>query len=173
MDEKQANELIEEFVFAGVGLARELEGQKINHSIILTDKETSENSAGKLSLCACTWRPTMTDHKFEPFEKVLVRQTGASRWRARFYEAQYADHDGQHTRYETTDNGYWWECIPYTQETAHLLGPSQPYEPPSRPLSMRGGRRWRCMRMASGMRPYIYINQTILTITGAHEKTKH
>ena len=42
MDEKQANELIEEFVFAGVGLARELGYQKINHNIVLTDKKTNE-----------------------------------------------------------------------------------------------------------------------------------
>ena len=83
----------------------------------------------------------MTDHKFEPFQKVLVRQTGADRWRARFYETQYADHDGQHTRYETTDNGYWWDCIPYTPETAHLLGTSQPYEPPKPPVEYELGQK--------------------------------
>ena len=83
----------------------------------------------------------MTDHKFEPFQKVLVRQTGADRWRARFYETQYADHDGQHTRYETTDNGYWWECIHYTPETAHLLGTSQPYEPPKPPVEYEWGQK--------------------------------
>ena len=48
MDEKQANELIEAFVFAGFGLARKLEDQEINHAITLTDKETGEKQRWKV-----------------------------------------------------------------------------------------------------------------------------
>ena len=45
MDEKQANQLIEEFVLAGVGLARELGDQEINHTVTLADRETNKEQS--------------------------------------------------------------------------------------------------------------------------------
>lgn len=110
----------------------------------------------------------MTDHKFEPFQQVLVRQTGADRWRARFYETQYADHDGQHTRYETTDNGYWWDCIPYTPETAHLLGTSQPYEPPKSPVEYELGQKVE-VRISGEWEQALYITHDSKDNKSSHE----
>ena len=35
----------------------------------------------------------------------------------------------------------WKQCIPYTPETAHLLGTSQPYEPPKPPQEYEWGQK--------------------------------
>ena len=68
----------------------------------------------------------MTDHKFEPFQKVLVRDEDGRAWNASFFSHIADDSD-----YKFMACGIFWkQCIPYTPETAHLLGTSQPYEPP-------------------------------------------
>ena len=69
----------------------------------------------------------MTDHKFEPFEKVLVREGELTAWRPAFFASVLP---GVQPRYETISGVGYLRCIPYTPETAHLLGTSQPYEPP-------------------------------------------
>ena len=61
----------------------------------------------------------MTDHKFEPFEKVLVRDSMSCDWTADFFS--HMDEDN----FICVGNSYL-QCIPYTPETAHLLGTSQP-----------------------------------------------
>lgn len=67
----------------------------------------------------------MTDHKFEPFEKVLVRDGDNREWNASFFSHIEDDSD-----YKFMCCGMFWkQCIPYTPDTAHLLGTSQPYEP--------------------------------------------
>ena len=63
----------------------------------------------------------MTDHKFEPFQQVLVRNRNYHPWEPMHYG--YAK-DGEHV---CAGNPYQ-QCLPYTPETAHLLGTSQPYE---------------------------------------------
>ncbi|MCB6480819.1 hypothetical protein LI134_11055, partial [Streptococcus parasanguinis] len=69
---------------------------------------------------------TMTDHKFEPFQKVLVRDDDNMAWNASFFSHIEDDSDYKFM----TCGVFWKQCIPYTPETAHLLGTSQPYEPP-------------------------------------------
>ena len=64
----------------------------------------------------------MTDHKFEPFQKVLVRNRNYHPWEPMHYG--YAK-DGEHV---CAGNPYQ-QCVPYTQETAHLIGTSQAYAP--------------------------------------------
>ena len=71
----------------------------------------------------------MTDHKFEPFQKVLVRDGNSKLWRADFFS--YNDGDGEFPFCCVRED--WRFCVPYTPETAHLLGTSQPYEPPKPP----------------------------------------
>ena len=68
----------------------------------------------------------MTDHKFEPFEKVLVRNGMLCDWAADFFSHM------DEANFICVGNSYL-QCIPYTPETAHLLGTSQPYEPPKPP----------------------------------------
>ena len=71
----------------------------------------------------------MTDHKFEPFQKVLVRDGDSNLWRADFF----SHNDGDSELPFCCVGEDWRFCIPYTSETAHLLGTSQPYEPPKPP----------------------------------------
>ena len=68
----------------------------------------------------------MTDHKFEPFEKVLVRDDDSHDWNALFYSHRM---NGVHM----CGGVSWKQCIPYAPDTAHLLGTPQPYEPPKPP----------------------------------------
>ena len=76
----------------------------------------------------------MTDHKFEPFEKVLVRDSMSCDWTADFFS--HMDEDN----FICVGNSYL-QCIPYTPETAHLLGTSQPYEPPKPPVEYEWGQK--------------------------------
>ena len=76
----------------------------------------------------------MTDHKFEPFEKVLVRDTDAQNWTGLLYSHKIGD-------MHMCGDMSWKQCIPYTPETAHLLGTSQPYEPPKPPQEYAWGQK--------------------------------
>ena len=76
----------------------------------------------------------MTDHKFEPFQKVLVRDRMSCDWTADFFS--HMDEDN----FICVGNSYL-QCIPYTPETAHLLGTSQPYEPPKPPVEYEWGQK--------------------------------
>lgn len=79
----------------------------------------------------------MTDHKFEPFEKVLVRDEDERAWNASFFSHIADDSD-----YKFMACGIFWkQCLPYTPETAHLLGTSQPYEPPKPPVEYEWGQK--------------------------------
>ena len=71
----------------------------------------------------------MTDHKFEPFQKVLVRNADDEKWKADFY----SHHRSENWPYQCAGDVYK-QCILYTPETAHLIGTSQPYEPPKPPV---------------------------------------
>lgn len=77
----------------------------------------------------------MTDHKFEPFQQVLVRDGNSKLWRADFFS--HNDGDGEFPFCCVCES--WKQCIPYTPETAHLLGTSQPYEPPKPPQEYEFG----------------------------------
>lgn len=81
----------------------------------------------------------MTDHKFEPFQQVLVRdQRDGSEWTAAVFSHKRA---GCNFPYTTTNGAGFALCIPYTPETAHLLGTSQPYEPPKPPVEYELGQK--------------------------------
>ena len=78
----------------------------------------------------------MTDHKFEPFQKVLVRS--GDKWVA----AHFSHIEPLSTyKFCCTSGLLWAQCIPYAQETAHLLGTSQPYEPPNPPVEYEWGQK--------------------------------
>ena len=63
-------------------------------------------------------------HQFKPFDQVLVRDSNSRLWRANFYS--HRDDIGNHV----CISGVWNYCIPYNEETAHLLGTTNPYTPP-------------------------------------------
>lgn len=61
------------------------------------------------------------DHKtLQPYMKVLVRDSNVGYWRAAFYSHKKGDKEGLYT-YATSDNAYIY-CIPYNDDTKHLVG---------------------------------------------------
>ena len=83
----------------------------------------------------------MTDHKFEPFQKVLVR-TIHGKWKCEIF----SHYDYKEDKPFECAGGKYRECIPYTPETAHLLGTSQSYEPPKPPVEYEWGQKVRVLR---------------------------
>ena len=75
----------------------------------------------------------MTDHKFETFQQVLVRDDDAHDWNALLYSHRM---NGVHM----CGGVSWKQCIPYTPDTEHLLGTPQPYEPPKPPQEMEASK---------------------------------
>lgn len=78
----------------------------------------------------------MSEHKFEPFDRVLVRDGELTAWRPAFFASILP---GVQPRYETISGVGYLRCIPYTPETAHLLGTNAPYEPPKPPHEYKWG----------------------------------
>ena len=78
----------------------------------------------------------MSEHKFEPFDRVLVRDGELTAWRPAFFASVLP---GVQPRYETISGVGYLRCIPYTPETAHLLGTNAPYEPPKPPHEYKWG----------------------------------
>lgn len=62
------------------------------------------------------------EYKFKPFDKVLGRECETDKWRADLFSHMNEEGD-------FICIGYIWEqCIPYNEETAHLLGTTEKYE---------------------------------------------
>ena len=62
------------------------------------------------------WEKSKKQSAFKPFDKVLVRDSESDKWRANLFG--YIDKDVYyHCVYAN-----WAYCIPYNEETAHLLG---------------------------------------------------
>ena len=64
------------------------------------------------------------EHQFKPFDKVLVRDSSSVTWRANFYS--HLDGKNNHVCISNT----WNQCIPYNEETKHLVGTNKPYTKP-------------------------------------------
>lgn len=70
--------------------------------------------------------PWYKKEKFDPktlkaFEKVLVRDNRLNRWRCDFYSHQTNIEDNTAYRYTTAGN-FYARCIPYNDDTKHLVG---------------------------------------------------
>lgn len=100
----------------------------------------------------------MTDHKFEPFEKVLVRDFDTQNWKADLFSHKSIE-DGD-TFFVCMGEAAWLQCIPYTPETAHLLGTSQPYEPPKPPVEYEWGQKVEVNQGDSRWKVAMYIAPT-------------
>lgn len=61
--------------------------------------------------------------KLEPFDKVLVRDGDDDNWKCDFF---FSKDEG--ALYDCA-NTSWCQCIPYNDDTKHLLGTSKPYKP--------------------------------------------
>lgn len=82
----------------------------------------------------------MADHKFKPKDWVLVRDYEEAPWWLAVYSHYSAESIHKH-KMADGQSGFH-QCIPYTPETAHLLGTSQPYEPPKPPVDE--SKRFKC-----------------------------
>ena len=78
----------------------------------------------------------MTDHKFEPFDRVLVRYTSSDTWMAAFIS--HVQEDGSVC---CADGRKFLSkfVLPYDTNTKHLLNTSDHYEPPKPPHEYKWG----------------------------------
>lgn len=79
----------------------------------------------------------MSKHKFEPFDRVLVRDVYGV-WKPDFYGYSCPGFTNAHM---LASGVKYPEVLPYTTETAHLIGTSDPYEPPTPPHEYKWGDR--------------------------------
>lgn len=66
----------------------------------------------------------MEKNQFKPFDKVLVRDYDDDPWRTMYYS--HFDEQQRHV----CISSYWKQCIPYNENTAHLIGTCKPYKEP-------------------------------------------
>ena len=67
-----------------------------------------------------------TQFEFKPFDKVLVRNTEEQTWKPNFYSFEGYNSSG----HVCTNDMKYAQCIPYNENTAHLVGTTKPYAPP-------------------------------------------
>ena len=60
----------------------------------------------------------------QPFDKVLVRDYDSDFWRCSFYSHKRKEEEITTYRYATPDNSYAF-CIPYNDDTKHLVGTTE------------------------------------------------
>lgn len=69
--------------------------------------------------------PVKPECPFKSFDKVLVRNNDEMVWRADYF-SHYKDNKDYHYCYCCIGNSYR-DCIPFNDQTAHLLGTTDPY----------------------------------------------
>lgn len=65
------------------------------------------------------------EYEFKPFDKVLVRDGNDVVWVADIF-SNYSNNS--EWKYKTVGGSSWEQCIPYNEQTAHLLGTTENYE---------------------------------------------
>ena len=65
----------------------------------------------------------MKKHQFKPFDQVLVRNTEEQTWKPNFYSFEGYNNSG----HVCTNDMKYAQCIPYNENTAHLVGTNKPY----------------------------------------------
>ena len=68
----------------------------------------------------------MEKHQFKPFDKVLVRDSDQGIWKVGLYS-----HYEKKSDIHVCAGSYYIQCIPYNENTAHLIGTNKPYEEPN------------------------------------------
>lgn len=68
----------------------------------------------------------MSKFNFKPFDKVLARDDDSVTWKIEFFERENV---GDQVFPYVCMNYNYAECIPYNEETKHLLGTNKPYIP--------------------------------------------
>nr|DAG92112.1 MAG TPA: hypothetical protein [Herelleviridae sp.] len=60
--------------------------------------------------------------EFQPFDRVLLRDRGNFKWLPSFFERIRQEPSGELSAVELISRSRWEMCIPYNDETKHLLG---------------------------------------------------
>lgn len=71
-------------------------------------------------------RYNMEKYQFKPFDQVLVRNTEGQTWKPNFYSFEGYDDSG----HVCTNDMKYMQCIPYNENTAHLVGTNESYKEP-------------------------------------------
>ncbi len=79
-------------------------------------REATEGEAITFQEAYAIWEKSKKRSAFKPFDKVLVRDSESDKWRANLFG--YIDNG----EYYHCVFANWVYCIPYNEETAHLLG---------------------------------------------------
>lgn len=66
--------------------------------------------------------------EFKPFDQVLVRNHDNANWGIDFYCC--LSNKNPHLPYQCAGKRHWAQCIPYNENTAHLIDTNKPYEEP-------------------------------------------
>lgn len=107
--------------FKGTRLATEQEKQKLIEAL----KASKEPKAKEcLKMLGIKVKP---ECKFKPFDKVLARDSKSNEWKIDIFREFTADGGSEGYRYNCFyDN--WNYCIPYNDQTKHLLGTNDNWE---------------------------------------------
>ena len=89
-------------------------GVKESECILFPSKEQRDWSKFKTSV------KRFSPEEFKPFDKVLVRDFLSDNWMADFFEKFEENNDAYYN--VTCVTSHWIQCIPYNEETKHLLG---------------------------------------------------
>ena len=81
---------------------------------------------GKFNPDTLEVEPVQPKHEFKPFDKILGRDDNGENWTADFFSHTTHDIACDRTLYVGVGGSYY-QCIPYNEETAHLLGTTDPY----------------------------------------------
>jgi hypothetical protein len=65
-------------------------------------------------------------HTFQPFDKVLVRDSEQDYWKPNLFGFKSEEEDDDYPY--MTVSGCYAQCIPYNEKTKHLLGTTEPYK---------------------------------------------
>ena len=74
-------------------------------------------------------RQTAPRFKFEPYDKVLVRDGDNDRWQPAFFSVLKEDSAEKFGVIDGYLPTFYSQCIPYNDDTKHLLGTYDPYKP--------------------------------------------
>lgn len=111
----------------------------------------------------------MSKFNFKPFDKVLVRDDDGDTWGIEFFERE--DKDVGSYPYACMNCDYV-ECIPYNEETKHLLGTNKPYTTKEdEATKYTPGKLWKFgFQGVSGKMLYIWSLKNGVTLRGVRMK---
>ena len=97
----------------------------------------------------------MTDHKFEPGQLVLVRNSDEHKWRLLHY-SHFRNSADEHFFATIGERDYRY-CLPFNDDTKHLQNTTLPYGPPKPPVEYEWGDKVEVNQGDSKWKIAIYI----------------